>query len=276
MRRVCVVVLCLLMGLLTVACGSDGGDGGPTEAVVTDYAELSEWISGGEEMVLIDVRTKADFAAGHLQNAINVDLADIKGSDGALLAGGKALTDAVSDKDSTLVLYCFGYGNDADFAKLAIDLGYSSVFRYAGGTQDWVEENGDYLVIEYEGFKAWHDAKFPFDDGSHYLIDDLPEAWYTGEDTAHPGGHIPGALNLPAELFADGEGNPVDQGTALTSLVPDKEATLVIYCGNPACGKSLMGVKAAVKLGYRHVYRYQGGWQEWQDEGNALKPGLDP
>lgn len=276
MGRVCVVVLVLFVGMFTVACGSDGGDSGPAEVLLTDYAELSEWISGGEEMVLIDVRTKADFSGGHLQNAIHLDLAAIKGSDGGLLDGGKALTDLVPDKDAMLVLYCFGYGNDADFAKLAIELGYKSVVRYAGGTQDWVDANGDYLVIEYEGFKAWHDAKFPFEDGENYLIDDLPEAWYTGEDTSHPGGHIPGALNLPAELFADGQGDPIDDGTALTDLVPNKEATLVIYCGNAACGKSLMGVKAAVKLGYRHVYRYQGGWQEWQDEGNALKPGLDP
>lgn len=274
MKMKAVLLFVIFCGFGMAACGSDGGEDS-VELRIVEYAELSGWLGGGEDMVIIDVRPAADFEAGHLQNAINIDLADLMGTDGKLLNEGKALIDVVKDKDTLLVLYCFGYGNDKDFGELAVDLGYSNVYRYAGGTQDWAV-NGDYLVIEYSAFKAWHDAKFPFDDGENYLIDDLPVGWYSGDDPAHPEGHIPGAVNVPVELFADAEGNPVDEGKALTDIAPNKDATLVIYCGNWSCGKSLMGVKAAVKLGYKKVYRYQGGQGEWKEEGNALKPGLEP
>jgi rhodanese-related sulfurtransferase len=268
--------LCLVTLLLcTAVAACDDEDGAETvEATLVEYDELVAWMAT-EEIVLIDVRTPTDFAAGHLQDAINVDLATLVDGSGELIDGGKALTQAAPDKDATLVAYCFGFGNDKKFAAAALELGYSDVVRYAGGTADW-ESHGNYFVIEYDGFKAWHDAKFPFGDGKNYLIDDLPVAWYTGDDPSHPGGHIPGAVNLPVELWADAEGNPVDAGKAFTDVVAAKEATVVIYCGNTTCGKSLMGVKAAVKLGYKKVYRYQGGWQEWQDKGNALKPGQEP
>lgn len=256
------------------ACGDSGAEG--TEVQDMTYEELKAALDAGEEFVLIDVRPAADWSAGHIQNAINIPLDTLVDKNGALVGDGKALADAVADKDTKIVAYCFGYGNDLTFAQTAVELGYTSVFRYEWGTGEWVDEKHDYLVNEYDGFKAWHDAKFPFDSGKDFLVDVLPVAWYTGDDTDHPGGHIPGAINIPIELIADKDGKLIDNGKALTDVVADKDAKLVIYCGNPLCGKSLVGVKKAVELGYTKAFRYQGGWQEWQDEGNALKPGAEP
>lgn len=240
------------------------------------FDELKAALDASEDMVLIDVRTATDWSAGHIQNAINIPLEAVVDKNGALVDGGKALTDAVPDKTKKIVAYCFGYGNDLTFAEAALDLGYGNVFRYEWGTAEWVDSKHEFLVVEYDGFKAWYDAAFPFDTGKDYLVDVLPVAWYTGEDAAHPGGHIPGAVNIPIELFANQDGTLVDGGKALTDVATSKDGTLVIYCGNMACGKSLVGVKKAVELGYTKVFRYQGGWQEWQDEGNALKPGAEP
>jgi len=267
------VVGLVLLGALA-RCGSDAEEGGTVQEVT--YEELKASIDAGEDFVLIDVRTPADWAAGHIQNAINIPLDTLVDKNGALVGGGKALTDAVSDKGRKIVAYCFGYGNYLTFAEAALELGYSKVYRYEWGTGEWADSRHDYLVIEYAGFKAWLDASTPFESGKDYLIDVLPVEWYTGDDPAHPGGHIPGAINIPIELIATSDGALVDGGKALTEVVKAKDATLVIYCGNPACGKSLVGVKKAVELGYTKVFRYQGGWQEWQDEGNALTPGTEP
>jgi rhodanese-related sulfurtransferase len=245
------------------------------QITVVNYDELKAWINNSEDMVLIDVRPAADFSAGHLQNAINIDLSALVSSDGKLINNGEALTSVVTDKSKKIVAYCFGYGNDEIFANAAIALGYTKVYRYADGTDDW-SEHGDYFVIEYDAFKAWHDAKYPFDNQENYLIDDLPVAWYTGDDPSHPGGHISGAINIPVEQWAGTGGVVVDNGTAFSSVVTNKDAKVVIYCGNMACGKSLVGAQAAVAMGYKHVYRYQGGWQEWQDKGNPLTPGDQP
>ena len=255
---------------LTVGCGKDDDDSG---AVLVEYEQLKVWMEAGEDIVLIDVRKPTDFAAGHLQDAINVDYEALVDGSGNLIDDGAALTNAVPDKSKRIVAYCFGYGLDKDFAEHAVELGYTAVHRYEWGTNEWSKR--DYLVIDYGSFKAWHDPKSPFNDGKSYLIDDLPQDWYSGDDPDHPGGHIPGAVNLPIEKWGGNDG-PIDGGKALMDVVKDKSAKVVIYCGNMTCGKSLVGAKTALALGYTNVFRYQGGWQEWQDKGNVLKPGLDP
>jgi len=269
---VAVLAVATLIVAIAAMVGCDGGDEGTNEAVTVEYDELKSWQADGE-VLFIDVRPATDFAAGHIQDAINIDLADLVDSSGNIIDDGAALTAAVEDKGMRIVAYCFGYGNDKTFADAAVELGYTNVYRYEWGTNEWTTK--DYLVIEYSSFKNWHDAKFPFEDGENYLVDDLPEAWYTGDDPDHPGGHIPGAVNLPIELWGS-SGGPVDEGKAFTDVVANTDGKVVIYCGNPACGKSVVGVQVAVELGYTNVFRYQGGWQEWQDEGNELKPGLDP
>ncbi len=269
MRRLLTpIMLVALFGPAPSCAGESEGD---IEKVT--YEELASWLEGGEAMTVVDVRPLVDYQGGHIQDAISVDLADLVDDAGQLIDGGSALTGAVPDKSTRLVLYCWGYGNDGDFAAVAQELGYTNVYRYDWGVEQWALY--DYLVIEYESFKKWHEANYPFEDGDNFLIDDLPEPWYTGEDPAHPGGHIPGAVNIPIDQWGNNLG-AVDGGTAFTDVVTDKSAKVVIYCGDSMCGKSLVGVKAALELGYTNVFRYEGGWQEWQDKGNELKPGQAP
>lgn len=267
-----VLFVLVSIALLQGCGGDDGGSGGVR---LVDYEELKSWIVNKEDMALVDVRKRNEFDGGHLQDAINIDMEDLVDQSGNLIDDGAALTSVVTDKSKKLVAYCFGYGKDKDFADLAVSLGYKDVWRYQWGTNDWADQ-GDYFVIEYQAFLNWHTNKHPFDDGENYLVDVLPVAWYSGEDPSNPGGHIPGAVNVPIEEFADSEGNLIDGGSAFSSVFANREAVLVIYCGNWSCGKSQVATQAAVDMDYVRAYRYQGGWQEWQDMGNELKPGLDP
>ena len=274
-KKTLLSILCLvaLFSLaVVISCGGD--DEGGAGAQLVEYAELASWVHDGtEEAVLVDVRMPEEFAAGHIVNAINVPYETVADNAGNPIDGGKALADAVPDKSTRIVAYCFGYGLDKDFADVALELGYTDVYRYEWGTNEW--KTRDYLVIDYSSFKKWHDAYFPFEDGENYLIDDLPEPWYTGEDPEHPGGHIPGAVNIHLDLWG-GKDGPVDGGKAFTDVVTNRKGKVVIYCGNPVCGLSHQGARTAVELGYENVFRYRGGWQEWQDEGNELAPGVEP
>jgi len=268
--------LLVLTLVLTASCiilqGCDQPGNQATEAT---YADIKEWMADDTvEMTIIDVRPESDYTAGHIQDAIHIDLATFVDSNGNLLNEGEALTSVVTDKDRMIVTYCVGYGKDKTFAETAVDLGYTDVHYYTGGTEDW-SANGDYYVIEYAAFKTWHDAKHPFDDGKNFLFDVLPVDWYTGDDLAHPGGHIPGAINLPIETWY-ANGNLVESGKVFTDIVTDKTAKVIIYCGDPACGKSLSGAIAAVGMGYTNVFRFQGGQQVWRDNGNDLTPGAEP
>jgi len=78
------------------------------------------------------------------------------------------------------------------------------------------------------------------------LIEALPYPFYRKA-------HLPGALNLPPE-----------QVEALApSLLPDKHATIVVYCADLACGNSTVAARQLTALGYANVREYAAGKQDW-------------
>ncbi len=265
MKRSCI----LLTALALVFCFSGCKQG----ATNVTYSEIKSWMKEGADMTIIDVRKPNEWAAGHIQDAINIQYENFLNDSGDI-KDETALTSKVTDKSERIITYCFGYGKADTFAHKAVELGYRNVYYYTSGTNDW-DKQDDYYVIEYSALKTWYDQYCPFDSGENYLVDVLPEDWYTGEDPAHPGGHIPGALHIWSEEFYS-NGALVDNGTAFTSVVTNRSAKIVVYCGDYSCGLSKNAGVAAAELGYSDVYRYQGGWQEWQDEGNDLWPGEEP
>jgi phage shock protein E len=69
--------------------------------------------------LVIDVRTPAEFNAGHLPNAINIPLQQIES--GAPLP--------LKDKKQVLLLHCQGGMRSAKATKLLSDMGYVNVFN---------------------------------------------------------------------------------------------------------------------------------------------------
>jgi rhodanese-related sulfurtransferase len=91
--------------------------------------------------------------------------------------------------------------------------------------------------------------------GTVTVIDALPQAYYARQ-------HLPGALNL-----VDG-----DVAEQAPSLLPDRDAAIVTYCSNPACGNSEAVANKLVSAGYRNVRKYREGIQDWVDAGLATEP----
>jgi thiosulfate/3-mercaptopyruvate sulfurtransferase len=97
------------------------------------------------------------------------------------------------------------------------------------------------------------------------LIDARDAGQYTGARRRGPrGGHIPGALNLPRELFfAEGGGFlPLDEiRKRIEALGVRPDAPTIAYCNG--------GVAATVvlfnlhRLGFTHLCNYDGSWNEW-------------
>jgi rhodanese-related sulfurtransferase len=82
------------------------------------------------------------------------------------------------------------------------------------------------------------------------IVEALPEKYYKHS-------HLPGALNMPH-----------DQTRELApSLLPDKDALIVVYCANQACQNSTIASQELIALGYRNVREYAGGKQDWVDAG---------
>src|SRR5262249_10310048 len=101
--------------------------------------------------------------------------------------------------------------------------------------------------------------------GALQLIDARDPGQYSGERRRGPrGGHIPGALNLPRELFfAEGGGflplETIRERIESQGLAADRPT--IAYCNG--------GVAATVvlfhlqRLGFSRLANYDGSWNEW-------------
>jgi rhodanese-related sulfurtransferase len=69
--------------------------------------------------------------------------------------------------------------------------------------------------------------------------------------------HLPGALNLPHDQ--------VDELAA--TVLPDRDAFVVVYCSNTACQNSVVASRRLVELGYTDVHEYVEGKQDWIEAG---------
>jgi rhodanese-related sulfurtransferase len=71
-------------------------------------------------------------------------------------------------------------------------------------------------------------------------------------------GYIEGSLSLP------------DAQTTCATLarrVANKGDAVLFYCNGPKCGRSVVGVRTALQCGYRQVYWFRGGFEEWKQKG---------
>lgn len=79
---------------------------------------------------LVDVRSKEEFAQGHIVNAINMPLADI--------SEGKAKLDKLKKKP--VVVYCQVGRTSLTACKQFTDAGIEQVFNLQGGINSWISE----------------------------------------------------------------------------------------------------------------------------------------
>ncbi|MBI3550578.1 MAG: rhodanese-like domain-containing protein [Elusimicrobia bacterium] len=75
--------------------------------------------------------------------------------------------------------------------------------------------------------------------------------------------HIPGSINLPAELIKG----------KLPDAVKAKERKLVFYCNGPQCTKSHKAATGAKGLGYSQIAIFNGGMPAW---GTFQQPVVSP
>lgn len=76
-------------------------------------------------------------------------------------------------------------------------------------------------------------------------------------------GHLPGAINLPLEGFAEGAERDV----------PNKSTDIVVYCASATCQNSDIAARKLLSLGYERVRVYRGGKAAWKEAGLALSVG---
>jgi rhodanese-related sulfurtransferase len=71
-------------------------------------------------------------------------------------------------------------------------------------------------------------------------------------------GYIQGSISLP------------DTDTACATLgdvIPSVDTPTLFYCNGVKCGRSVVAVKIAKGCGYRKLYWFRGGFEEWKQKG---------
>lgn len=111
-----------LAPILTVAACS-GGSEAVTNVSTQDAAALIQ--AGG--VTIVDVRTPAEYAAGHVPEAVNIDVSSsaFDANVGALPTG------------ATYVVYCRSGNRSTTASARMADLGFTTINNVTGGIDDW-------------------------------------------------------------------------------------------------------------------------------------------
>ncbi len=126
------LVLGLLMAFTAVGCGSDGpAANGSAVDVETFQTRMAE-----PDMVVLDVRTPEEYAAGHLAGAVNIDLESADFSE---------RIDELDPKSSYDV-YCRSDNRSGVAVEEMVDDGFVDVVHLDGGIVDWESVGGDIVV----------------------------------------------------------------------------------------------------------------------------------
>ncbi len=219
-----------------------------TEYKLIDTPQLKAMFDGRTEFTLIDARTKEEYDEAHIVKAINVTEKGYEAQASQLPA----------DRNALLVIYCNGVkcGKSRKIAAKAEAAGYINITIYADGFPVWEEQalpiaaGPDYSKkIETIKLKP-AELKQMIDSGAkdYVLVDVRDESEYRK-------GHIPTAINLPAETFA-----------SRSEILP-KEKKVIVYCN--AGGRSYSAYRKLGKLAYPNIY--QTFFADWLDAGYPLE-----
>ena len=121
---------------------------------------------------------------------------------------------------------------------------------------------GGYKVVTTDELKQWMDKKRDM-----LIVDNMPL------EESFVKNHVAGAVcfEFPVEEVAKLDDKT--QAEFIKLLGPDKNRTLVFYCGFVKCGRSHNGAMWAAKLGYTGVYRYPGGIKAWLEAEYPVEKG---
>ncbi|WP_179284027.1 rhodanese-like domain-containing protein [Bordetella genomosp. 10] len=220
---------------------------------------LHGWTQGAGELALVDVRTEAEYATGHLLHASNVPLANLVARIGRLVPGLETPV-VVLDANEELAHLA---------AATLVRLGYGSVSVLRGGTGAWeaagyplfegVHVPGKALAeqaqrvlgipeVDVAEFHAWRAEGRPL-----FLLDVRPFDEYRRYS-------IPGSINCPA----------ADLALRLPALDLAPSLTVVVHCAGRA--RSLVAAQTLIAAGVpQRVYALRNGTMSWELEGGELK-----
>ena len=235
--------LLLIIGLsmmLTVACSQDKTKPAETSTTTENAAEKAEikTMTGEElvaqnsdkkkdEVIIIDVRSSEEYKAGHIPNAININVDELDGK----------LNEIEDYKNKPIITYCNSGKKSGTAAEILVNNGFQDVTN-AQGVKEFQYDLVHYEDVRGEAFQTLIDGN------KDIVLVDVRPAKQVQEE-----GMIEGAINVPFDEVED----------HLDQLPKDK--TIALYCNTGT--KSAEVAKQLEGLGYENVVNAIEGVKEY-------------
>lgn len=136
MRKIILIFIALMSVLFAFTSCSDGNDIINTEKDenITVYKSISateakEIMDEEKDYLILDVRTEAEFAEGHIEGSVLIPDYEIVSKAESVL----------TDKNQLILVYCRSGRRSANAAKALIEMGYTNVLDF-GGIIGWTYE----------------------------------------------------------------------------------------------------------------------------------------
>lgn len=122
------LAVALLVLLLAAGCGKTADGNGQQEKTFKQISmdEAAKLMEELENYVILDVRTEAEYAEGHIPDAINYPNEKIDKDEIAVLP----------DKNQTVLVYCRSGNRSKQAAMKLVNLGYTNIIEI-GGIISW-------------------------------------------------------------------------------------------------------------------------------------------
>ena len=183
-----------------------------------------------DEVLIIDVRSSEEYKAGHIPNAININVDETE----------SRLNEIEDYKDKPIIVYCNSGKKSNDAAEILVNNGFQDVTN-AQGVKEF-----EYDLVQYDDVRGEAFESFIEENKDIVLVDVRPAK------QAEEEGMIAGAINIP---FDEVENN-------LDKLPKDK--TIALYCNTGT--KSAEVAQQLEGLGYENVVNSIEGVKEYSFE----------
>jgi thiosulfate/3-mercaptopyruvate sulfurtransferase len=254
-----------------------------------EYLVTAEWVQArlnDPGVRVVDGRPPAQYAAGHIPGATNVDFVDLGTRDTsaegvrAWIARMEEAFSAAGVADGqTVVFYEEASGYLAARGVWALTyLGHDGARLLDGGLGAWraagYSVTADPSAVAPTAFRArprpeemagYEDILARLGDGQTQLLDvRRPGEWNGTEIRSTRGGRIPGAVHLDWEHNLDASGrfkSPAELAAQYRDLGIERDREVIPYCqGGYRSANTWLVLRM---LGYPRVRNYLGSWGEW-------------
>ena len=126
-------VIFALAALLSLGAVAAAQPDAPLEIPGTktvNASQIFELVTKTPNIVIIDNRKEEDYASGHIEGAVRLIDTDVN---------AESLSQRIRTKDTPVLFYCNGVkcGRAAKAAEKAVQAGYTKVYYYALGMDEW-------------------------------------------------------------------------------------------------------------------------------------------